>query len=164
MKKRAHTHFLVIAGFLAVIVIVTLFVAQLQPRPSMSNVSPEDIKLFSHQKNISPGRPSFSGDIIVGITRPVTILGADGFAPSNISIKAGDSITWTNQDSKLAVLTFQRGREQNQFFTSPIILPAQEWEYVFWHEGEYNYWSTTRGVEGKVIVAPCDNRFCPKKE
>lgn len=109
-------------------------------------------------------KPSFTGAIIVGITRPVTILGKEGFSPSQITIKEGDSITWTNSDTTLAVLTFQRGREQNQFFNSPVILPHEEWEYVFWEEGEYNYWSTTRGVEGKIVVEPCRNKFCPEKK
>lgn len=116
--------------------------------------------------NTPEPKPSFTGAIIVGITRPVNILGKEGFSPSDINLKSGDSITWKNTDpqQKLIVLTFQRWREQNNFFTSPILLPEEEWEYVFWEEGEYNYWTTAYGVEGKVIVWPCKNRFCPKKE
>lgn len=110
--------------------------------------------------------PSFTGAIIVGVTRPVTILGKEGFSSSDVSIKAGDSITWKNADpqQKKVVLIFQQGRERNQFFNSPVILPDDEWESVFWDEGEYNYWTTAYGVEGKVIVTPCKNRFCPRKE
>lgn len=110
--------------------------------------------------------PSFTGTIIVGITRPVTILGADGFSLSNISIKVGDSITWMNDDheGKRLVLIFQRGREQNKFFSSPALWPEEEWEYTFGEEGEYNYWTTAYGVEGKVTVAPCKNQFCPINE
>lgn len=110
-------------------------------------------------------QPSFTGAIIVGITRPVTILGAEGFSPFNISIKVGDSITWKNEDprQKLIVLTFQRGREKNQFFSSPALWPGEEWEHIFWEEGEYNYWTTQYGVEGKVMVTSCRNRFCPRK-
>lgn len=115
--------------------------------------------------NIPEKKPSFTGAIIVGITRPVTILGADGFSPSNISIKVGDSITWKNEDQreKLIVLTFQRGREKNQFFSSPALWPGEEWEHTFWEVGEYNYWTTQYGAEGKVAVTPCRNKFCPRK-
>jgi len=96
----------------------------------------------------------------------VTILGQQGFSPQEISIKAGDSITWKNADPqrKRIVLTFQRGREQNQFFSSPALWPKEEWEHTFWEEGEYNYWTTAYGVKGKVIVLPCKNRFCPGKD
>lgn len=110
--------------------------------------------------------PSFTGAIIVGITRPVAILGREGFSPPDISIKAGDSITWKNEDpqQKRVVLIFQQGREQNKFLNSPSLWPEEEWEYTFWEEGEYNYWTTAYGVEGKVTVTPCKNRFCPRKE
>ncbi len=111
-------------------------------------------------------KPSFTGAIIVGITRPVTILGKEGFSPSNISIKVGDSITWKNEDPqrKRVVLIFQQGREQNKFFSSPALWPEEEWEHTFWEEGEYNYWTTQYGVEGKVVVVLCRNRFCPRKD
>lgn len=110
--------------------------------------------------------PTFTGAIIVGITRPVTILGREGFSPADISIKVGDSITWKNADpqQKKVVLIFQRGREQNQFFNSPSLWPREEWEHTFWEVGEYNYWTTEYGMEGKVVVVPCRNRFCPRKE
>lgn len=111
-------------------------------------------------------QPSFTGAIIVGITRPVAILRREGFSPLNISIKAGDSITWRNADpeQKKNVLIFQRGREQNKFFSSPALGPEEEWEHTFWEEGEYNYWTTAYGVKGKVTVTLCKNRFCPKKD
>ena len=110
--------------------------------------------------------PSFTGAVIVGITRPVAVLGKGGFSPLEISIKAGDSVTWRNDDPgrKRLVLIFQQGREQNKFFNSPALWPEEEWEHTFWEEGEYNYWSTAYGVEGKVMVLPCKNRFCPRKE
>ncbi len=134
------------------------------PPPEL-NVTTSTIAPNTTIKDNEPS-PSFTGAIIVGITRPVAILGKEGFSPAEMSIVAGDSITWKNTDPghKLAVLTFQRGREQNQFFNSPALRPGEEWVYVFWEEGEYNYWSTIYGVEGKVIVQPCKNRFCPRKE
>ena len=155
-----------IALFLIEIFVISSLIPSQNQTSATNTISPPIAKLTSSNTTINSilPPPSFTGAIIVGITRPVTILGSAGFAPSNISIKEGDSITWTNSDTTLAVLTFQRGREQNQFFTSPVIAPRQEWKYIFWEEGEYNYWSTTRGVEGKVIVEPCRNRFCPRKE
>lgn len=109
--------------------------------------------------------PSFTGAVIIGITRPVAILGREGFSPSDINIKVGDSITWKNADQqqKRVVLVFQRGREQNQFFNGPSLWPGEEWEHTFWEEREYNYWTTEYGVEGKVVIVPCRNRFCPHK-
>ena len=132
---------------------------------TLNTIPPPILKNNELQPN-TESKLSFTGAIIVGITRPVTILGQQGFSPPEISIKAGDSITWKNANPqhKKVVFIFQRGREQNKFFNSPVILPEEEWEYVFWEEGEYNYWTTQYGVEGKVIVLPCKNRFCPGKE
>ncbi|MDO8656552.1 MAG: hypothetical protein Q7K45_04900 [Nanoarchaeota archaeon] len=173
MPKHTKTIFLItiifVVLFLAgIFTLISLFPPQIQTsitnntQPRLeSNSTPPNTTL----KNSEP-QPSFTGAIIVGITRPVTILGQQGFSPPEVSIKAGDSITWKNADPqhKKVVFIFQRGREQNKFFNSPVILPEQEWEYVFWEEGEYNYWTTQYGVEGKVIVTPCKNRFCPRKE
>ncbi len=155
--------FLLLAGSLSFLFVIPSETSS-RDRESLPLPPPVDIPSAATLKSTA-STPSFTGAIIVGITRPVTIVGPAGFSPATISIKAGDSITWANRDSqeKRVVLIFQRGREQNKFFSSPALWPEEEWEHTFWGEGEYNYWTTAYGVEGKVIVTSCKNRFCPRK-
>lgn len=91
-------------------------------------------------------------DITATVTHPAAIIGRDGFEPEEISIEAGDSITWTNADIKLVVLTFQNLHNRYRMFTSSAIKRGQQWEYTFSEAGEYDYWTTAYGVKGKVLV------------
>ena len=161
----AITIVLLVLFLIGIVAFSSLFLLLAQNSAANSTLPPSELNLTAEKSttNAPEPTPSFTGAIIVGITRPVAIQGKKGFSPADISIKTGDSITWSNNDPerKRNVLIFQRGREQNKFFSSPALWPEKEWEHTFWEEGEYNYWTTAYGVEGKVIVTPCKNRFCP---
>ncbi len=89
------------------------------------------------------------------VTHPVTILGKEGFSPSEITIEPRDSITWANADpqKKDVVLTFEKqGATTAKFRTSPVISPGMEESMIFSEPGMYVYWTIGYGVKGKLRV------------
>ena len=65
-------------------------------------------------------------------TKTVSITNA-GFVPSAITIDVGDSITWTNSDSRNRQPT-----SKNPVFTSPILKPGETFTFQFKSEGRVN--------------------------
>ena len=64
-------------------------------------------------------------------------VGAGGFDPSELTISAGSSVTWFNDDSKsMVVIVFKDGRN----FATPRIVPGQQAEVEFTELGEYDFW------------------------
>lgn len=100
-----------------------------------------------------PTEETFPILVTATITHPATILGKEGFSPAELTIDAGDSVTWLNADQreKVLVLTFQKINTR-EFITSLSIPPGQEWDHVFTQSGEYTYWTTGYGVKGKLVV------------
>ncbi len=92
-------------------------------------------------------------EVTATITHPATILGKNGFSPAELTIEAGDSVTWTNADPqrKIMVLTFQKAGAR-EFITSISIPPGKEWDHVFTSPGEYTYWTVQHGTKGKLVV------------
>ena len=63
--------------------------------------------------------------------------GTDGFDPSELTISAGSSVTWFNDDSKsMVVIVFKDGKN----FATPRLNSGQQAETVFTEPGEYEYW------------------------
>lgn len=109
----------------------------------------------SSQQPFEPSKikRQFPIEVTATITHPATILGRHGFSPSELTIEAGDSVTWTNADpqEKIIVLTFQKIGTR-EFITSISILPGKEWDYVFTSPGEYTYWTVQYGTKGRLMV------------
>jgi len=66
-------------------------------------------------------------------TKTVAITNA-GFVPNAITITAGDSITWTNSDTKAHQPISQN---KNATFASPILQPGQSFTFQFKTDGKY---------------------------
>lgn len=64
-------------------------------------------------------------------TKTVSITNA-GFVPNTITIDAGDSIVWTNSDSKN-----RQPISQDAAFASPILKPAETYTFQFKTDGRY---------------------------
>ncbi len=80
----------------------------------------------------------------------VRIVGKAGFDPMEITINAGDSLTWINDDKKELTLTiFKKGK---WYLNSNVIEPGQSFEQEFKEAGEYDYWTLAYGVKGKITV------------
>ena len=65
-------------------------------------------------------------------TKTVSITNA-GFVPNAITIDAGDSITWTNADTKN-----RQPISQNAPFASPILKPGEMYTFQFKSDGRFN--------------------------
>lgn len=64
-------------------------------------------------------------------TKTVSITNA-GFVPDTITIDAGDSITWTNSDSKN-----RQPISQDASFASPILKPGETYTFQFKNDGRF---------------------------
>src|SRR3989344_5718152 len=80
----------------------------------------------------------------------VRMVGKEGFDPMEVTINAGDSLTWVNDDKKALTLTiFKKGK---WYLNSNVIEPGQSFEQEFKEAGEYDYWTLAYGVKGKITV------------
>ncbi len=86
---------------------------------------------------------------------PLTVLYAPYF--SNVTVKAGDSVTWEALDGAMS-------DESNAFHevvfsslntTSGWILQYETWSYTFSHPGAYRYYDRAdQSITGEVVVLP----------
>lgn len=68
------------------------------------------------------------------------------FVPETISIKAGDTVSWTNEDRVGHTVT---GRG----FDSGLLKKGQHWLHIFTEKGIYEYTCTPHPwMKGKIIV------------
>ncbi len=71
------------------------------------------------------------------------------FSPETITIKAGDTITWTNKDSAKHTVTSDTGDE----LASPLIGNGETFTHTFTTKGTYTYKCTPHpGMKGMVVV------------
>jgi amicyanin len=70
-------------------------------------------------------------------TTGVTQVAIQNFAyqPSNIQVKAGTTVTWTNQDSAPHTVTFRNGMKD-----SGMLRQGQSFRYTFTQPGAYEYY------------------------
>jgi amicyanin len=70
------------------------------------------------------------------------------FNPSTITIKAGENVTWTNEDSVSHTV-----KEVTGLFESSTLVNGQSFTFTFTTTGTYNYTCTIHpSMKGKVIV------------
>src|ERR1043166_3688629 len=69
-----------------------------------------------------------------GTTHDVAIT-STGFSPSSITIKVGDQVRWTNQDST----THDAMADDHTSWGSPNLSPGKVWSYTFTQAGTYGY-------------------------
>ena len=81
----------------------------------------------------------------------IRYAGAGGFDPDELTIGAGSSVTFFNDDSKtMVVIVFKDGRN----FATPRIKSGQQAEVEFTEPGEYDFWWNLAysAVGGKITV------------
>src|SRR3989344_234871 len=70
------------------------------------------------------------------------------FNPDTLIIKAGDSVTWTNEDSAKHTVTSDSGSELG----SSLLSKSQTYSHTFNTAGEFDYHCTPHPyMEGKII-------------
>lgn len=69
------------------------------------------------------------------------------FSPASVSIDAGDSVVWSNQDDRDHKIVFSEGP------SSGNLKPGQTWSRTFEKSGTFNYSCDYRPrMKGKVVV------------
>ncbi|MCH8003720.1 MAG: cupredoxin domain-containing protein [Nanoarchaeota archaeon] len=86
-----------------------------------------------------------------GDSYDIRYVGAGGFDPDTLTISAGSSVTFFNDDSKtMVIIVFKDGRN----FATPRLSPGQQAEVEFTEPGEYDFWWNLAyaTVGGKITV------------
>jgi plastocyanin len=82
------------------------------------------------------------------VTKTVRIT-ATAFSPTNVTIKTGDAIKWSNTDTKAHQVVANNGA-----FASPTIAAKHTWTHTFNTAGTYRYHDALHpALTGKVVVS-----------
>jgi len=109
----------------------------------LENITTSNTTLVSPQNTtlVSPQTVS----IAPGSSNPAA---SEFYVPSEITVPAGTTISWTNDDATIHTVT-----EQDGFFDSGIMSPGSIWEYTFDIASEFDYYCSLHPfMTGKVIV------------
>ena len=90
--------------------------------------------------------------IVPGSSNPSA---AEFYVPPEITISAGTTVTWTNDDSTIHTVTEggPPAAGATPAFDSSIIAPSATWEHIFDTAGEFDYYCSLHPfMTGKVIV------------
>jgi plastocyanin len=72
------------------------------------------------------------------------------YSPANLTIKAGDSVIWTNKDDRDHTVIAQDGS-----FSSPVIRRGETFTFQFDKAGKYSYGCKLHPrMKGTIIVLP----------
>lgn len=92
----------------------------------------------------------------VALTRTATVKMVSGkrFEPAVVTIKAGDTVTWTNTDTVLhsATAKAQNGKIP---FNSGMLPKDRSYSHTFTEPGTYDYFCVPHqnmGMKGQVVV------------
>lgn len=73
-----------------------------------------------------------------------------GFRPTAVTIRAGDSVTWRNADTRNHQVVANNGS-----FASPILAPDRTYTFTFTQAGTFRYHDgVVSGRNGRVVVQP----------
>lgn len=93
-----------------------------------------------------PTEPSPAASVTIAARVSV---GPDGFVPRAVTVKAGDAVTWTNEDRV-------KHNVGGSGLVSGVLDPGGSYTHVFAAEGTYQYLCTfhPETEEGMVVVEP----------
>ncbi|HXV51258.1 MAG TPA: plastocyanin/azurin family copper-binding protein, partial [Nitrosopumilaceae archaeon] len=75
------------------------------------------------------------------------------FLPSTLTVPAGTTVTWTNDDSAAHTVTSGQDATPDGFFDSSLFLAGKTFSYTFDEPGEYEYFCFVHlWMKGEVIV------------
>ena len=96
----------------------------------------------------------------VSILKGATTLGDKAFLPNPLKIKAGTTVTWTNDDNNLHTVTSGAPNAANagEAFDSgltALIMPAKTYSHKFTNAGDFSYFCRVHPTMiGKIVVIP----------
>jgi amicyanin len=84
------------------------------------------------------------------------------FGPAQLSIKAGDTVTWTNHDQAPHNAVVTSGPAQ---FQSPMLATGQSWSFTFSQPGTYSYYCSVHpDMRAQVAVQAADPPPAPPQQ
>ena len=92
----------------------------------------------------------------VSIVPNASTMGDKAFSPNPAELKAGESVTWTNDDSQIHTATSGAvgAEDSGKVFDSGILSPKATFDFKFDQAGEYDYYCTLHPqMLGKVSVS-----------
>ena len=92
----------------------------------------------------------------VSIVPNASTMGDKAFSPNPAELKAGESVTWTNDDSQIHTATSGAvgAEDSGKVFDSGILSPKATFDFKFDQAGEYDYDCTLHPqMVGKVSVS-----------
>ena len=92
----------------------------------------------------------------VSIVPNASTMGDKAFSPNPAELKAGESVTWTNDDSQIHTATSGAvgAEDSGKVFDSGILSPKATFDFKFDQAGEYDYYCTLHPqMVGKVSVS-----------
>jgi plastocyanin len=92
----------------------------------------------------------------VSIVPNASTMGDKAFSPNPAQVKAGESVTWTNDDSQIHTVTSGSvgAADSGKVFDSKILSPKATFDFKFDQPGEVDYYCTLHPqMVGKVVVS-----------
>lgn len=81
------------------------------------------------------------------------------YGPATLTIKAGDTVTWTNHDQAPHDAVTTAGPAQ---FRSPMLATGQTWSFTFTTPGTYSYYCSVHpDMRGQIVVQPAPAAQAP---
>ncbi len=74
------------------------------------------------------------------------------FEPQTVTIKAGETVTWKNEDRRNHQVMSGAPPVMTDLFMSPDLKKGDSWSYTFEEPGTYPYHSMTGAFLGEVVV------------
>ncbi|RMW39095.1 MAG: hypothetical protein EA447_01845 [Nitrosopumilus sp.] len=142
-----------IVGIVIIVVLAVAFSTEMEPQPQSSPESNSE-PTFSMQGEIQPDVMD-GGDVIMPtkVSRPGCEETDRCYIPSVITVSAGESVTWVNEDSAFHSVTSGFYDTPIDLFDSGHLDPFDSYTLTFDESGTYDYFCTLHPwMEGKVIV------------
>jgi plastocyanin len=92
----------------------------------------------------------------VSIVPNASTMGDKAYSPNPTEVKAGESVTWTNDDSQIHTATSGAvgAEDSGKVFDSSILSPKATFDFKFDQAGEVDYYCTLHPqMVGKVVVS-----------
>jgi plastocyanin len=92
----------------------------------------------------------------VSIVPNASTMGDKAYSPNPAGVKAGESVTWTNDDSQIHTATSGAvgAEDSGMVFDSGILSPKATFDFKFDQAGEFDYYCTLHPqMVGKVDVS-----------
>jgi|SRR3989344_6951606 len=141
-----------ILWIVGIIIVLVLIVGGLyysnKPAPTVDKIdSGEEIVISEENQNSNSN--SSSENLVNDAQEYMINIANFAFSPSTLTIKSGDSVTWTNKDSSAHTVTSDSGNELD----SERISNGQIYTHVFAQPGTYSYHCTPHpGMKATIVV------------